>query len=98
MDVNRKTALVTGSAQRLGRAAALELGRRGARVAIHHRAENSKADALETLRLVREAGGDGETFQAELTDLWQLDDMFEAIRAEFGGLHILINNASVFSP
>ena len=97
MDIADKLALVTGSAKRIGRAIALELGRRGARVAIHHRSATSEADAQETLRLIRQAGGDGAVFQAELTDLAQLDEMFEDLSSEFGGLHILVNNASVFS-
>ncbi len=98
MDINGKLALVTGSSKRIGRATAIELGRRGARVAVHHRSAASERDAEETLRLVRQAGGDGAVFQAELTDLDQLDEMFDDVRAQFGGLHILINNASVFSP
>jgi NAD(P)-dependent dehydrogenase (short-subunit alcohol dehydrogenase family) len=97
MDIGGKIALVTGSAKRVGRATAIELGRRGARVAIHHRSAASEADAQETLRLVRQAGGEGAVFQAELTDLAQLDEMFEDLSAEFGSLHILVNNASVFS-
>jgi pteridine reductase len=97
MDISGKLALVTGSAKRIGRATAIELGRRGARVAIHHRSAASEADAQETLRLVRQAGGNGAVFQAELTDLAQLDEMLEDLNADFGGLHILVNNASVFS-
>src|ERR1051325_2268115 len=98
MNINGKVAFVTGSSKRIGRAIAIELGRRGARVGIHHRSSDSEADALETLRLVRSSGGEGEVFQAELTDLGQLDELFEDLRAAFGGLQILVNNASVFTP
>ena len=98
MEIKGTTALITGASQRLGRAIAVELGRRGGSVAIHHRSSNSAAGAQETLRLVRAAGGDGEVFQAELRDQEQLDAMFERIRTKFGVLHILVNSASVFSP
>lgn len=98
MNINGKLALVTGSSKRIGRAIAVELGRRGARVGIHYRTAAAELDALETLRLVREAGGDGEVFRAELADMAQLEAMFERVTKVFGQLHILVNNASVFSP
>ncbi len=98
MNINGKLALVTGSSKRIGRAIAVELARRGARVAIHHRSRETEADAVETLNLVREAGGTGELFQAELTDMGQLEELFEGLNRTFGGLHILVNNASVFAP
>src|SRR5690349_14922228 len=97
MDIEGKLALITGSAKRVGRATAIELARRGARVAIHHRSASSEAEAQETLRLVRQAGGDGAVFQAELTDLAQVDELFQDLASEFGGLDVLVNNASVFS-
>ena len=37
MDIDGKVALITGSAKRIGRAVALELARRGARIAVHYR-------------------------------------------------------------
>jgi NAD(P)-dependent dehydrogenase (short-subunit alcohol dehydrogenase family) len=98
MDIRGKFVLVTGSSKRLGRAIALEFGRRAARVAVHHRSSDSEADARETLRLIRAAGGDGDVFRAELRDLRQVDDMFSAIQATFHQLDVLVNSASVFSP
>jgi len=98
MDINGKLALVTGSSKRIGREIAIDLARRGARVAVHHRSAESEADAIETLWHVKRAGGDGGVFRAELRDLKEIDEMFEDIKAAFGGLHILVNNASVFSP
>src|SRR5689334_18939108 len=98
MQIHGTTALITGASKRLGRAIAMELGRRGGRVAIHHRGNDSEPGALETLRLVRSVGGDGAVFQAELRDQGQLDVMFDGIRKTFGALQILVNSASVFSP
>src|SRR5438132_5557504 len=98
MNAAGKFALVTGSSKRLGREIAIELGRRGARVAIHHRSSDSEAEALETLRRVREAGSDGHVLRAELRSLNEIDAMFSAIHSKFGMLHILINSASVFAP
>jgi NAD(P)-dependent dehydrogenase (short-subunit alcohol dehydrogenase family) len=95
MNIEAKVALITGSAKRIGRAIAIELGRRGARVGIHYRSDES--EAYETLRLVREAGGDGAIFRAELRSDLDRAKMFEGLKASFGRLDILVNNASVFS-
>jgi NAD(P)-dependent dehydrogenase (short-subunit alcohol dehydrogenase family) len=95
MNIEAKVALITGSAKRIGRATAVELARRGARVAVHYRSDESEAN--ETLRLVREAGGEGAAFRAELRNEQDRERMFKGLKAEFGGLDILINNASVFS-
>jgi NAD(P)-dependent dehydrogenase (short-subunit alcohol dehydrogenase family) len=95
MNIHAKVALITGSAKRVGRATAIELARRGAKIAIHYRSHES--EALETLRLVREAGGDGAAFRAELRDPLDRQRMFDSLSSAFGRLDILVNNASVFS-
>src|SRR5262245_48318422 len=94
MDINGKVALITGSSKRIGRETAVELARRGARVAIHYRSD--EPGAKETLRLVRENGGTGEIFHAELTRNQEVDQMFADLEKKMGGLQILVNNASVF--
>ena len=89
MDINGKVALITGSAKRIGREIALELARRGARIAVHYR--SSKAEALEV------AGTNGAVFQADLTNDSAIEKMFGGVEDKFGGLDILVNSASVFS-
>ena len=96
MDVADSTALVTGSARRIGRAIALELARRDARVGIHYR--SSADDARATLATIRNAGGEAELFQADLVNDSDRERLFAQIRTRFGNLHILVNNASVFAP
>jgi NAD(P)-dependent dehydrogenase (short-subunit alcohol dehydrogenase family) len=96
MNIHGKVALVTGSAKRIGRSVAVELARRGAQIAVHYR--SSERDAHETLRLVREAGSDGAIFRGELTDAAAVTAIFTGIEAQLGGLDILINSASCFSP
>src|SRR5438270_13329416 len=66
MNIDGKVALITGSAKRIGRAVAIELASRGARVAVHYRSE--PAEAEQTLQMIRSAGSDGSVFCAELTD------------------------------
>jgi NAD(P)-dependent dehydrogenase (short-subunit alcohol dehydrogenase family) len=95
MDIRGKIALITGSAKRIGRAAAIELARRGARIAVHYR--SSEHQARETLQSIRQAGSDGVIFQADLIDMQAIDRMFKEIQEKLGGLDILVNSASVFN-
>ena len=90
MNIDGKVALITGSAKRIGREIALELQRRGARIAVHYRSDEAGAR--------RVAGATGAVFQAELTDDRADEKMFHGIDAFFGRLDILVNSASVFSP
>ncbi len=90
MNIDGKVALITGSAKRIGREIALELERRGARIAVHYRSGEAEARNV--------AGATGAVFQAELTDDQAVEKMFHGIDAFFGRLDILVNSASVFSP
>jgi pteridine reductase len=90
MNIEGKVALITGSAKRVGKEIALELARRGARIAVHYRSGEDEAITV--------AGNDGVIFQADLRDFAAVEKMFNGIEAKFGGLDILINSASVFSP
>lgn len=94
MDITGKVALITGSSKRIGRETALELARRGACIAIHYRSDESAA--RETLSLAQAAGGSGDVFRAELTDMNEVDGMFSQLKTRLGRLDILVNNASVF--
>lgn len=85
-----KTILVTGATSGIGRAAAIELGRAGAFVAVGGR----KMDlAEETLSLIRAAGGDGMTVRLDVTDAAAWAAAGNAITAQTGALHGLVNNA-----
>jgi len=90
MNIDGKVALITGSAKRIGREIALELQRRGARIAVHYRSDEAEARNV--------AGATGAVFQAELTDDRAVERIFHGIDVFFGRLDILVNSASVFSP
>ena len=89
MNINGKVALITGSAKRIGREIALELTRRGARIAVHYRSSEAEA---------KQVAEGGALFQADLRSVTDIEKMFRGIEVTFGGLDILINSASVFSP
>ena len=96
MELKGKVALVTGGAVRLGRALAVALGEKGARVALHY--GNSTADAGETAALIRRTGADVEIFQADLHDTPQAIRLVERAARHFGRIDILVNSAAIFQP
>lgn len=95
MTIHGSIALITGSARRIGRAIALELARRGARVAVHYR--TSEAEARATLQQIEKAGSAGAVFCADLRDIRAIEQLFGEVKDRFGTVDILVNNASVFA-
>lgn len=96
MEISGSIALVTGSARRVGRAIALALAGRGARLALHYR--SSEGDARDALDEARRMGADAELFRADLVEGADRDALIANVRKRFGGLDILVNSASVFGP
>ena len=95
MEIKGKTALVTGSGRRVGRALALALGEAGANVAVHY--NGSESDAHEAVKAIRTLGGEAGAFQADLESSQSPGALVRAVVERFGGLDILVNNASLFS-
>lgn len=93
MDLRGRAALVTGAGHRVGRAIAVALGGRGMRVAVHYNA--ASAGAEDTLRQVREAGGDGFVVAADLTKVEAAQQLIGAVVSHFGALDVLVNSAAV---
>ncbi len=93
MDV-KLGALVTGGAQRLGRAITLALAGAGHPVAIHCR--ESEAAGRHLVDEIEAAGGQAAIVKAELGDEAQTASLIPAAAAAIGPLGILVNNASTF--
>lgn len=94
MEIRGRVALLTGAARRIGRATALELGRRGARVVVHYR--SSEEAARRTVREIEAFGVEAAALQADLAETDAPARVVEGTLSRFGALDILINNASVF--
>lgn len=89
-----RVALVTGAARRIGRAIALDLGRQGWAVAVHHRAS---ADAVaEVVAAITAAGGRAVALEADLADDAAAAALVGRAGAALGPVSLLVNNASVF--
>lgn len=95
MRLQGKAVLVTGAARRIGRAIALALGQRGARVAIHYNKSRAEADRV-AADLRDSFGRDSLTVKADLGDPRQVRRMADAVAKHFGAIHVLINNAAIY--
>jgi 3-oxoacyl-[acyl-carrier protein] reductase len=84
-------ALVTGGGAGLGRACALTLGQRGARVAVHYM--KSRSGAEEVAAMLKAAGSEAHPFQGDLTKSADVTTLVDAVTARFGAIDILVNNA-----
>ena len=91
---SRPVALVTGSAQRIGRVIALDLASHGWRVAVHYR--RSAAAAAQTVHDLHEAGGHALAFAADLADESECEALVPAVQQAFGRIDAVVNNASLF--
>jgi len=91
MDLEGKTALVTGASRGLGRAIALRLAREGAAVAVNY--QHRGAAAQDVVLLIRAQAGRAIAVQADVGDAAQVRDMVDRIADELGPIDILVNNA-----
>jgi NAD(P)-dependent dehydrogenase (short-subunit alcohol dehydrogenase family) len=87
-----KRALVTGSSRGIGADTAQYLAEAGASVVINFR--NKEARAVKLADSIRAKGGTALTVGADLTDRDSISAMFDTVRKEWGGLDILVLNAS----
>ena len=90
----RPVVLVTGAARRLGRAIALDFGRRGWSVALHVHARDADAESL--VREIAALGARAEIFVADLSDQGAVESLIPTVAQRLGAPISLINNASLF--
>ena len=89
-----KTALVTGSAKRIGKALALALAGQGCNMVVHY--NTSKKEAKETLKEIHALGVKAVAVQADLGTGKGVEKLVHASMKAFGKIDILVNNASSF--
>jgi NAD(P)-dependent dehydrogenase (short-subunit alcohol dehydrogenase family) len=95
-----RVAIVTGAGGGLGRAYALELARRGAKVVANdlggaRDGSGSSDAAAKVVEEIAAAGGEAMANGASVTDAEQVEAMVAAAKERWGGVHVLINNAGI---
>ncbi|HWG19614.1 MAG TPA: 3-oxoacyl-ACP reductase family protein [Terracidiphilus sp.] len=92
-DLEGRVGLITGSSRGIGRAIARELAMRGATVAINYRTSFSCAEELRND--IRQAGGECELFQNDISDRMQARALVRDVLDCYRHIDILVNNAGI---
>ncbi|MFA6114380.1 MAG: SDR family NAD(P)-dependent oxidoreductase [Sphingomonas sp.] len=95
-----RVAIVTGAGGGLGRAYALELAKRGAKVVVNDlggsRDGTGHSDAaLKVVAEIEAAGGEAMSDGGSVTEYDHMVELVAKTKEKWGGVHVLINNAGV---
>jgi 3-oxoacyl-[acyl-carrier protein] reductase len=93
LELEGKSAIVTGGSLGIGRAIAVGLARAGANVALNFRKHDT--EAREVVAEVEALGRKGLAVQADVASFKNAHDMVEQVAKAFGTVHVLVNNAGI---
>jgi len=91
-ELEGKVGLVTGGTSGIGRDTAVLFAKAGAKVAIAGRRE---PEGMETVELVRAAGGDGLFVKTDVSKASEVDALIQKVVEKFGRLDVAFNNAGI---
>jgi len=89
-----KTAIITGASRGIGEAIAYKLAEMGANTAIIYAGNKEKADEVVN-NITQKYGVKALCYACDVADYDKVKETIKQIKADFGGAHILVNNAGV---
>jgi 3-oxoacyl-[acyl-carrier protein] reductase len=92
-DMTGRVAIVTGASRGIGRAIALALGRRGAKVLVNYSQSSDAAEAV--VKELVQLGTEAQPVQADVSTQEGASDLVKACLDRFGTVDILVNNAGI---
>lgn len=90
-----RVAIVTGAGRGLGRAEALTLAERGARVVVNDLGAGNDDPAAEVAGEIRARGGEAIVHHGDVSDFATAEELLTTAVTGFGGLDVLVNNAGI---
>jgi len=93
MELEEKTAIITGGSLGIGASIAVELARAGANIAINYRKHDT--EAKEVAKQIQELGKKCLAIKADVTNYNDAELMFKQVKKEFGRIDILVCNAGI---
>lgn len=94
MRVKDKVAIVTGSAQGIGKCYAEALAREGAKVVL---ADINVEAVTENARAIAGSGGQAEAVEVDVSNPDAVQAMVDTTVERFGGIDVLVNNAAIYA-
>lgn len=100
LSLAKKVAIVTGASRGIGAGIAVELARRGAKLALVYRSDTSTPSAEKVAAQIKELGSTATLIQTDLNDVncgkTIIQKTLQGLSVQ--EIHILINNAAVDPP
>ncbi|BFJ01008.1 SDR family oxidoreductase [Priestia sp. Y58] len=93
IDFKNKVFIITGGGTGVGKATALKLADKGAKLVINY--SNSEKEAKKAVEEIAEKGGIAFAFKANVANEHEVNEMIHQTIAQFGRLDGLVNNASI---
>ena len=93
MSLEGRVALVTGASRGIGKAIALVLGQRGAKVAVNY--NRNSYGAVCVTSAIEELGSDALSIGADVSNQAQVEHLVARVMEHWGRLDILVNNAGI---
>lgn len=93
MTLEGKIAVVTGASRGIGRAIALDLAKRGAKVIVNY--SGSEQKAAEVVEEIVANGGSAIAVQASVANADDVSNLMKKALDEYGRIDILVNNAGI---
>jgi 3-oxoacyl-[acyl-carrier protein] reductase len=91
MDLNEKVAVITGGSRGIGKAIAISLSKKGAKIAVNY---SSGADAADkVISEIEGMGGKAMKVKADVSKPSEVRAMFQTVLERFGRVDVLVNNA-----
>lgn len=90
---SKKVALVTGASKGIGQAICVELAKDGYRIVVNYKSD--EMGAVNTLKMVREAGSDGNIIKFDVSNFDETQAAVGAILKQNGSIDALVNNAGI---